>query len=44
MSKIDDQTRLRHMLDAAQKVVQYVENETQDTLERDEKLALALVS
>jgi uncharacterized protein with HEPN domain len=31
------------MLDAAQKVVQYVENETQDTLERDEKLALALV-
>ncbi|MEB3289779.1 MAG: DUF86 domain-containing protein [Leptolyngbya sp.] len=31
------------MLDASQKVVQYVENETQDTLKRDEKLALALV-
>jgi uncharacterized protein with HEPN domain len=43
MSKIDDKTRLKHMLDAAQKVVQYVQHETRETLECDEKLALALV-
>lgn len=43
MSKIDDQTRLRHMLEAAQKVMQYVQNESRESLEQDEKLALALV-
>jgi uncharacterized protein with HEPN domain len=31
MSKIDDKTRLKHMLDAAQKVVQYVQHETRET-------------
>jgi|GEM_PF-4018063 len=43
MSRIDDTTRLRHMLDASQKVIQYVRDETRETLENDEKLALALV-
>jgi uncharacterized protein with HEPN domain len=31
------------MLDASQKVIQYVRDETRETLENDEKLALALV-
>ena len=43
MSKIDDLTRLIHMLEAAQKINQYVQGETRDSLETDEKLALALV-
>jgi len=31
------------MLDASRKVIQYVRDETRETLENDEKLALALV-
>lgn len=43
MSKIDDRTRLQHMLDAARKISQYVQGETKTSLANDEKLALALV-
>ncbi len=38
MSKIDDQTRLRHMLDAAQKVSQYIQPETRHPLKRTKNL------
>ena len=41
MSKIDDRTRLNHMLEAARKIAQFIQNETRDSLETDEKLALA---
>lgn len=43
MPKIDDRLRPQHMLDAAQKVRQFVQPETRQSLEADEKLALALV-
>ena len=43
MSLQDNQTRLRHMLDAAQKAIKYVDNRTFQDLENDEILALALV-
>jgi uncharacterized protein with HEPN domain len=43
MSKIDDHARLRHMLDASNKVIQFVRNENRESLDEDEKLALALV-
>lgn len=43
MSKIDDRLRLQHMLDASKKVIQYVQSESRKSLEKDEKLALALV-
>lgn len=43
MSLQDNQTRLRHMLDAAQKAINYVNNRTFQDLENDEILALALV-
>ena len=43
MSLQDNQTRLRHMLDAAQKALNYINNRTFQDLEEDELLALALV-
>jgi uncharacterized protein with HEPN domain len=43
MSASDDQTRLRHMLDAAWKVIAFTQYESRESLERDEKLHLALV-
>ena len=43
MSKIDDRTRLLHILDAAQKAVNLVNYKTFQDLEEDEVLALALV-
>jgi len=35
--------RLRHMLDAAKKIVEYTDSIQRDDLDKDEKLALALV-
>lgn len=43
MSMLDDQTRLLHMLNAAQKAVNLTTNKTFSDLENDEILALALV-
>ncbi len=43
MSKIDDRTRLFHMLNAAQKAVNLTQNKSFSDLENDEVLALALV-
>lgn len=43
MSIQDDTTRLKHMLDAAQKAIAFVNNRTFQDLENDEILALALV-
>lgn len=43
MSALDDTTRLRHMLDAALKIDRFIQGETRQTLEHDEKLQLALV-
>jgi len=43
MSKADDIVRLRHMLDAARKAVELTENSERSDLDKDEKLALALV-
>ena len=41
--KPDDRTRLRHMLDAALEIQQYVEPSTRDDLNRDRKLVHSLV-
>ena len=38
-----DQVRLRHMLEAAQKVQQFTRNSTRKDLDTDEKLSLAIV-
>jgi len=43
MSKADDVVRLRHMLDAARKAVELTENSERVDLDKDEKLALALL-
>lgn len=43
MSRTDDVVRLRHMLDAASKTLQLTENCKREDLDKDEKLALALV-
>jgi uncharacterized protein with HEPN domain len=43
MSKIDDYAILHHMLDASNKVIQFVKGESRESLDEDEKLALALV-
>lgn len=42
MSRIDDLTRLRHMLEAAQTALQLITGETRASLESDIKLTLAL--
>ena len=43
MPKAEDVVRLRHMLDAARKATTFAETCTRDDLEKDEKLALALI-
>lgn len=43
MQNEQDIVRLRHMLDAAKKIVEYTASIQRDDLNRDEKLALALV-
>ena len=43
MSVIDDTTRLRHMLEAAQKITQYADGKGRDSLDHDEVLQLALI-
>jgi len=43
MPKKSDIIRLRHMLDAAEKAINFVKGKGRPDLDRDEKLALALV-
>jgi len=43
MSKIDDSTRLHHMLDASREAVLFVQRKSRDDLESDRILSLALV-
>jgi uncharacterized protein with HEPN domain len=43
MSKTDDITRLRHMLDAARKAAEFMQGKTKGNLESDELLSLAIV-
>jgi uncharacterized protein with HEPN domain len=39
----DDLIRLRHMRDAAQEAITFIQDQTRETLDQDRKLALALV-
>ena len=41
--KPDDKVRLRHMLDAALEIQEYVESSTRESLDRDRKLVHSLV-
>ena len=43
MSKAEDVVRLRHMLDAARKAIELTSTCERDDLDKDEKLALAVV-
>lgn len=43
MSKIDDLTRLKHIRDAAQEALSFVNKRTRQDLDRDRMLSLALV-
>jgi uncharacterized protein with HEPN domain len=43
MSKIDDSTRLHHMLDASREAVLFIQEKSRDDLESDRILSLALV-
>ena len=43
MTRADDAVRLRHMLDAARKAVEFTHGKGRAELDADEKLALALV-
>lgn len=43
MSKAEDLVRLRHMLDAAEKILEYTKTCKRNNLDEDEKLTLALV-
>jgi uncharacterized protein with HEPN domain len=43
MSKIDDSTRLHHMLDAATEAVNFVKGKSREDLESDRLLSLGLV-
>lgn len=43
MSHREDGTRLRHMLDAAQKAVAFLRGKNREDLDSDEQLALAVV-
>lgn len=43
MSKIDDSTRLRHMLEAATEACEMITNEARTSLDSDRRLSLALV-
>lgn len=42
MSKIDDNTRLHHMLDAAREASDFVQGKTRESLDGDRMLALSL--
>lgn len=42
MTKVDDTTRLHHMLDAAKEAVEFAENQYLEALYIDRKLALSL--
>lgn len=43
MAKLDDETRLRHMLDYSRKAVAFMQGKTRADLVADEMLALAIV-
>lgn len=43
MTKLDDPTRLRHMMDCAQKLVEFSAGKTQAAIAADEILSLAIV-
>jgi uncharacterized protein with HEPN domain len=43
MSKLDDETRLRHMLDAAEQAQRFMQGKEQDALDTDPMLRLAVV-
>ncbi|NES71846.1 MAG: DUF86 domain-containing protein [Okeania sp. SIO2D1] len=43
MSKIDDQTRLNHMLDAAREASTFIQGETRESLNENRMLELSLV-
>ena len=43
MSKVEDIVRLRHMLDAAQKAIEFTRGCNSDDLRKDDKLALSVV-
>ena len=43
MSKIDDRTRLRHMLDAAREASLFIQGKTRASLDTERMLALSLV-
>lgn len=43
MTKIDDETRLRHMLDAAREASLFIHGKTRDSLRSERMLALSLV-
>ena len=43
MTKLDDDTRLRHMLDAAEQARSFMQGRTRDNLDTDSMLLLAVV-
>lgn len=43
MSKIDDETRLRHMLDAASEAMSFIQGKTRESLDQERMLVLSLV-
>jgi uncharacterized protein with HEPN domain len=43
MSKVDDITRLKHMLDAATKACEFTQGKSRSSLDSDEILSLAIV-
>lgn len=43
MSKIDDESRLRHILDAAKEAVSFVQGKTRASLDTERMLSLSLV-
>jgi len=43
MTKLDDATRLRHMMESAQKLLEFSAGKTQEAIEADEILSLAIV-
>jgi uncharacterized protein with HEPN domain len=43
MSAIDDKTRLQHIRDAAQKIINFTDGKTRESLAKDDMLQFALV-
>ncbi|WP_316789451.1 hypothetical protein [Thermoleptolyngbya oregonensis] len=43
MTKLDDSTRLRHMMESAQKLLEFSSGKTQSAIASDEILSLAIV-